>query len=73
MTATPAPAALLVVDVQQAFAIWDAEGRRRNNPEALERIAELLAAFRAAGLPVIHIRHAGGLASSFRPDGPVTR
>ncbi|WP_298955920.1 cysteine hydrolase family protein [uncultured Methylobacterium sp.] len=71
MTATPEPAiALLVIDVQRAFEIWDAEGRRRNNPEALDRIAELLAAFRAAGRPVIHIRHAGGPASSFRPDGP---
>ncbi|MEH3144322.1 MAG: cysteine hydrolase family protein [Methylobacterium frigidaeris] len=72
MTATPHPAtALLVVDVQRAFEIWDAEGRRRNNPEALARIAELLAAFRGAGRPVIHVRHAGtSPASHFRPGAP---
>ena len=63
--------ALLVIDVQCAFAQWDAEGRRRNNPEALARIADLLSVFRAAARPVIHIRHAGTAPdSAFRPDGP---
>ncbi|SFF18803.1 Nicotinamidase-related amidase [Aureimonas phyllosphaerae] len=46
-----------MIDVQRAFAEWEAAGRRRNNPDALARIAELLAAFREAGLPIIHIRH----------------
>jgi nicotinamidase-related amidase len=58
---TPLPVrhtALIVVDVQKAFDEWVAAGRRRNNPQAVERISELLAAFRVKGAPVIHIRHA---------------
>ena len=50
--------ALLVIDVQKAFDEIEAEGNRRNNPDALTRIAGLLAAFRKAGAAVIHIRHA---------------
>jgi nicotinamidase-related amidase len=50
--------ALIVIDVQQGFAEQDATGRKRNNPDALDRIVELLTAFRAKGLPVFHIRHA---------------
>ncbi len=60
--------ALLVIDVQQAFDEWEAAGQRRNNPDAVARIADLLAAFRAARAAIIHIRHAGGEASSLRPD-----
>ena len=41
-------AALVVIDVQRAFDEWEAAGKRRNNPEALARIVELLAAFRLA-------------------------
>jgi nicotinamidase-related amidase len=51
--------ALIVVDVQRAFDQWEAAGKRRNNPQAVDRIAELLAAFRANGAPVFHIRHEG--------------
>jgi nicotinamidase-related amidase len=50
--------ALIVIDVQKAFDEWEASGRRRNNPDAVRRIAELLADFRAKGAPIIHIRHA---------------
>lgn len=50
--------ALIVVDVQKAFDEWEAEGQLRNNPAAEQRIADLLAAFRARSAPVIHIRHA---------------
>ncbi|MCI0545381.1 MAG: cysteine hydrolase [Actinobacteria bacterium] len=50
--------ALVVVDVQQAFEQWDAMGRRRNNAGAVNRIAELLEAFRSKGAPIIHVRHA---------------
>lgn len=49
---------LLVIDVQQAFddhAYW---GGERNNLAAESNIARLLAAFRAAGQAVIHVRHA---------------
>jgi nicotinamidase-related amidase len=55
--------ALIVVDVQRAFDEWEAAGKRRNNPEAVARIVELLAAFRANGAPIFHIRH-----ESMRPD-----
>ena len=50
--------ALVVVDVQSAFDEWVADGQRRNNPEAEDRIADLLADFRRNQAPIIHIRHA---------------
>jgi nicotinamidase-related amidase len=63
--------ALIIVDVQKAFDEIEAGGRPRNNPHALDRIVALAAAFRAAGAPVIHVRHASrNPASPFRPDRP---
>ncbi|HEX7388688.1 MAG TPA: cysteine hydrolase family protein, partial [Acidiphilium sp.] len=63
--------ALLVIDVQLGFDHVEASGIGRNNPDAVARIATLLAAFREAKLPVFHIRHAGTAPDSyFRPDGP---
>ena len=53
----PAHTALLVVDVQEAFAEKEAAGERRNNRQALDAMAALIAAFRQAGAPVVHIRH----------------
>src|SRR5581483_7030666 len=50
--------ALIVIDVQKAFDEWEAVGKRRNNPDAVKRIAELLALFRARHAPIFHIRHA---------------
>jgi nicotinamidase-related amidase len=62
--------ALIVVDVQRAFDEWEAAGKRRNNPQALARIADLLGAFRDRGAPIFHIRHQGTRPnSSFLPDG----
>jgi nicotinamidase-related amidase len=62
--------ALIVVDVQRAFDQWEAAGKRRNNPQAVDRIAELLAAFRANRAPIFHIRHEGTRPnSSFLPGG----
>jgi nicotinamidase-related amidase len=55
--------ALIVIDAQRAFDEWEAAGKRRNNPEALARIVELLAAFRAGKTPIFHIRH-----ESMRPN-----
>ena len=61
--------ALLVIDVQKGFDEIEAEGRSRNNPNAVAGIARLLQAFRAAEAPVIHVRHASTEPDSpFRPD-----
>jgi nicotinamidase-related amidase len=62
MQALPANAALVVIDVQQGFD--DLRGARRNNPGAESRVAALLAAWRGAGQPLFHVRHA-----STRPEG----
>src|SRR5665213_196580 len=60
--------ALVVVDVQRAFDEWEAAGKRRNNPHAVARIVDLLAAFRDRGAPIFHIRHQGTRPnSSFLP------
>ena len=62
--------ALIVIDVQRAFDEWEAAGKRRNNPQALVRIVELLVAFRGSGMPIFHIRHEGTRpGSSFFPSG----
>jgi nicotinamidase-related amidase len=62
---------LIVVDVQRAFDVWESAGARRNNPDALRRIAELLAAFRKVRAPIFHVRHASTEPDSwFRPERP---
>ncbi len=57
-------AALLLIDVQQGLdePRWGA----RNNPDAEQRIADLLAAWRTAGRPVIHVQHL-----SLEPQSPL--
>jgi nicotinamidase-related amidase len=68
---SPDRTALIVVDVQRAFDQWEAAGKRRNNPQAVDRIVDLLDAFRAHGAPIFHIRHQGTRPnSSFLADGP---
>ncbi len=63
-------AVLVVIDAQRAFEAWEARGRHRNKPRAVERIATLLEAFRAVHRPIIHIRHANRAeGSDFHPDG----
>jgi nicotinamidase-related amidase len=71
MSNTSSPrTALIVIDVQRAFDQWEAAGKRRNNPGAVARIVELLAAFRESSTPIFHIRHEGTRPnSSFRPGG----
>lgn len=65
---SPLPA-LIVVDVQRAFDEWEAAGKRRNNPDAVARIADLLNAFRQRGAPIFHVRHEGTKpSSSFLPQ-----
>lgn len=65
----PSRPALIVIDVQRAFDEWEAAGQRRNNPDAVNHIADLLAAFRTARAPIFHIRHEGTEhGSSFLPN-----
>jgi nicotinamidase-related amidase len=56
--------ALLVIDVQQGFddPCWGP----RNNPAMESRLAELLAAWRSRGRPVLHARH-----MSTSPNSPL--
>jgi nicotinamidase-related amidase len=71
MSLAPSRTALIVVDVQKAFDEIEAAGLGRNNPAAVQRIADLLAGWRAGGAPVIHIRHASREPDSrFRADRP---
>ena len=68
MTDLASSTALIIVDVQRAFDEWEAAGKRRNNPDAVARIVDLLAAFREHRAPLFHIRHEGSRpTSSFRP------
>jgi nicotinamidase-related amidase len=65
----PADAVLMVIDLQGA--IDDPRRGELNNPGAEAQIAALLAAWRACGLPVLHIRHdSPEPRSPWRADAP---
>jgi nicotinamidase-related amidase len=67
------PAALIVIDMQKGMRHELQPGRLppRNNPDAEDRIAQLLAAWRAAGQPVVWVRHISrSPASVFAPGQP---
>ncbi|MCC2957152.1 cysteine hydrolase [Massilia sp. IC2-477] len=69
MKTLPPNAALISIDVQQAFD--DPRWGRRNNPEAEKQVAALLAAWRTSGRPVFHIQHrSASPAGLFRPGTP---
>jgi nicotinamidase-related amidase len=65
----PHLAALVVIDVQ--YAIDHPSWGERNNPQAEDNIAALLAAWRASGRPIYHIRHDSTEPQShYRPGQP---
>ena len=68
----PARTPLVLIDLQYAIddPRWAAEGPR-NNPNAEARAAALLARWRGAGWPVIHVRHDSTEPNStYRPGQP---
>ena len=66
-----ATTALLVVDVQKGFFTHDERNGPRSNADAIGNIERLIAAFRQARVPVIHVRHNSvEPASPFRPELP---
>jgi nicotinamidase-related amidase len=68
----PANAALIIIDVQLAIdhPHWMRWGPR-NNPQAEDHIAQLLAAWRASQRPIIHVRHMSReITSPYRPGQP---
>jgi nicotinamidase-related amidase len=68
----PHNAAIIIIDVQHA--IDDPQWARwgpRNNPQAEDRMAQLLAAWRSTQRPIIHVRHMSREPESpYRPHQP---
>lgn len=62
MITLPQDAGLVIIDVQKGFD--DPSWGVRNNPNAEQKIAALLAAWRRTGRPVFHIQHLSNSESS---------
>ena len=64
--------ALIVIDLQEAMRADRDAGYPWANPDAPQTAGRILAAFRAAGLPVWHVHHNGtDPADGFHPDNPL--
>lgn len=69
MSLLPKHMALILIDVQSGFdhPKWG----QRNNPQAEDNIAQILAAWRQRSCPIFHIQHLSQEPDSpLRPDGP---
>lgn len=60
--------ALLVIDVQKGFSLLDVKGER-NNPDCEANVEKLIAAFRAAGQPIVFVKHNSKLPTSVLRPG----
>ncbi|MHA7057681.1 cysteine hydrolase family protein [Aquimarina sp. M1] len=60
--------ALLLIDVQQGINTPGYYGTERNNPDAEKNIETLLKKWRAAALPIYHVKHC-----STNPDSPLAK
>lgn len=64
--------ALIVIDLQEAMRAERDQGYPWANPQAPQVAGQVLQAFRAAGLPVIHVHHnTSDPADGFHPDNPL--
>lgn len=73
MSRPPLSPTLVVIDVQDAFRHDRDEGYPWANPDAPQKIAAMIAAFREHGLPVVHVHHHGSdPTDGFHPDNPLS-
>lgn len=61
------PPALILIDIQKGLEELDYYGGARNNPDAEEKAAILLAYWRVQNYPIFHIKHNG------TPPSPLTK